>query len=58
MRATVILGTIMALSLMLGLGWGLTHMAEGGTHVVPPVLPTAMLAVGLVLIGVGFYRRN
>ncbi len=55
---TVALGGLLALGLMLGLGWGLAHAPEGGAHVVPPMLAAGMLAAGLLLIGAGFYRRN
>ena len=56
-RATAILGLILALAVTLGLGWGLASTAEG-THVVPPMFASGMLAIGLVLIGAGFFRRN
>ncbi len=55
---TAILGIVLALGLTLGLGWGLTHLPEGGAPVVPPMLAAAMLGIGLLLIGAGFYRRN
>lgn len=53
---TAILGIASAVGLMVGLGWGLP--ADGGAYFVPPILAAGMLALGLVLIGAGFYRRN
>ena len=31
---------------------------ESTSHVVPPLVAGGLLAVGVVLLGVGFYRRN
>lgn len=53
--ATAIVGIALVLGLIIGLGLGLP---QGGTHVVPPMFAAAMLGIGLVLIGAGFYRRR
>lgn len=57
MRAIAILGFV-ALAITFGLGWGLSAATDGNPHVVPPMFAAGMLAVGVLLIGVGFHRRN
>lgn len=58
MPVLAILGIVLALAVTFGLGWGLAPAGSDTAHVVPPTLASAMLAVGLVLIGAGFIRRN
>jgi len=58
MPVLAILGLVLALAVTFGLGWGLAPSGTDSAHVVPPTLASAMLAVGLVLIGAGFIRRN
>ncbi len=58
MPILAILGIVLALAITFGLGWGLAATGTDAVHVVPPTLASSMLAVGLVLIGAGFIRRN
>lgn len=58
MLLTAAVGVLLATGLTLGLGWGLARVPDGDAQVVPPMFAAGMLAIGLVLIGAGFYRRN